>query len=198
MALLKNPWEHKFHLGGLYGQSAGVTAAERWDALWQSNYDITTDLFGFGPLRYAHDDFSGFQHQDSLSAGLGYKILNTDTTKLSAQVGVGYRQLRPEELVKDSSGAVTDRILQPSSSGAVVTAGVDYSQALTGTTTLSNKFLIESGSSDTLITDALALTVKMSTRLALSLGYGLQDNTKPPAGLKRIDTVETVNLVFAF
>ena len=92
MALLKNPWEHKFHLGGLYGQSAGVTAAERWDALWQSNYDITTDLFGFGPLRYAHDDFSGFQHQDSLSAGLGYKILNTDTTKLSAQVGVGYRQ----------------------------------------------------------------------------------------------------------
>ena len=45
------------------------------------------------------------------------------------------------------------------------------SNDLTGTTTLSNKFLIESGSSDTLITDALALTVWMSTRLALSLGY---------------------------
>ncbi|HWG70678.1 MAG TPA: DUF481 domain-containing protein [Steroidobacteraceae bacterium] len=53
-------------------------------------------------------------------------------------------------------------------------------------------------SDDTLITDALELTVKMSTNLALSLGYGLQDNTKPPAGLKKIDTVETVNLVFAF
>jgi putative salt-induced outer membrane protein YdiY len=75
---------------------------------------------------------------------------------------------------------------------------VDYSQALTSTTTLSNKFLMEAGSDDTLITDALALTVKMSTNLALSVGYGLQDNTKPPAGLKKIDTVETVNLGFAF
>ena len=198
MGLLEAPWEHKFHLGGLYGQSAGVTAAQRWDALWQSNYDITPDLFTFGALRYAHDDFSGFQHQDSIAAGLGYKIFNTDTTKLSVQAGVGYRQLRPELLIKDDTGAVTDRILQPSQSGAVFTAGVDYSQALTSTTTLSNKFLMEAGSDDTLITDALALTVKMSTNLALSLGYGLQDNTKPPAGLKKIDTVETVNLVFAF
>jgi putative salt-induced outer membrane protein YdiY len=38
----------------------------------------------------------------------------------------------------------------------------------------------------------------MSTRLALSLGYSLQDNTKPPAGLKKIDSVETANVVFAF
>ncbi|MGH8208241.1 MAG: DUF481 domain-containing protein, partial [Steroidobacteraceae bacterium] len=177
LGLLEAPWEHKFHLGGLYGQSAGVTAAERWDALWQSNYDFTTDLFGFGALRYAHDDFSGFQHQDSAAVGIGYKIINTDTTKLSAQVGVGYRQLRPEELIKNSSGAVVERILQPSSSGAVLTAGVDYSQALSSTTTLSNKFLMESGSADTLFTDALALTVKMSTKLALSIGYALQDNT---------------------
>ena len=100
--------------------------------------------------------------------------------------------------LKDPSGAVTSRILQPSSNEAVLTAGIDYSQALTSTTTLSNKFLMESGSSDTLFTDALALTIKMSTKLALSLGYSLQDNTKPPAGLKKLDTLETVNLVFGF
>ena len=99
MGLLEAPWEHKFHLSGLYGQSAGITAAERWDALWQSNYDFTPDWYGFGALRYAHDNFSGFQHQDSIAAGVGFKILNTDTTKLSAQLGVGYRQLRPEELI---------------------------------------------------------------------------------------------------
>jgi putative salt-induced outer membrane protein YdiY len=49
-----------------------------------------------------------------------------------------------------------------------------------------------------LITNALAVAVKVSTKLALSVGYTVQDNTKPPAGLKRTDTLETVNLVYAF
>jgi putative salt-induced outer membrane protein len=198
MGLLENPWEHKFHLGGLYGKSSGVVAAERWDAAWQSNYDFSAKLFGFGGLRYQHDLFSGFQYQASETAGVGYKLINAGDTKLSVQAGVGYRELRPEDLTKDSAGAVVGRTLLPSDNSVVFTAGLDYTQALTGTTTLSNKLLVETGSGDTLITDGLALTVKMSTRLALSLGYSLQDNTNPPDGLKKIDSVETANLVFAF
>jgi putative salt-induced outer membrane protein YdiY len=27
---LDGPWQHAFHLGGLYGESAGIVAAERW------------------------------------------------------------------------------------------------------------------------------------------------------------------------
>ena len=51
---------------------------------------------------------------------------------------------------------------------------------------------------DKLLTDTVALPVKMSTRLALSLAYTLQDNTAPPNGLKKVDSTETANLVFAF
>jgi len=57
---------------------------------------------------------------------------------------------------------------------------------------------MEAGSSDTLLHDELALTVKMSDKLALSVGYGITDNTKPPAPLKKLDTVASVNLVFGF
>jgi putative salt-induced outer membrane protein YdiY len=46
--------------------------------------------------------------------------------------------------------------------------------------------------------DEIALTVKMSDKLALSVGYGLTDNTHPPDTIKKLDTVTTVNLVFAF
>jgi putative salt-induced outer membrane protein len=159
MTYYDTPWKHVFHFGGLYGQSAGVTAAERWDTLWQSNRDITTDLFVFGALRYAHDLFSGFQYQATASAGLGYKFINTASTKLSGQIGMGYRRLRPEELVKDAAGAVIDRIPEDANGAAVFTAGLDYSQALTSTTSLSNKLLLEAGSSDTLLTDTLALSV---------------------------------------
>lgn len=196
MALLEGPWLHAFHLGGLYGQSAGITSAERWDTLWQSNYDLTQNFFTFGALRYARDMFSGFQYQGSGATGLGYKFIDTEATKLSAQLGVGYRMLRPEELIKNSAGAVVARSLEPSESGAIVTAGVTYSQALSSTTTLFDKLLVESGSSDTLVTNTLALGVKISNKLALSVGYNVQDNTKPPAGLKKLDTLQT--LVYAF
>jgi len=198
MALMEGPWKHAFHLGGLYGQSAGIVSAERWDTAWQSNYDLTKNLFAFGGLRYQHDMFSGFQYQASGTAGLGYKIVDTENTKLSAQAGVGYRRLRPEDLTRDASGAVVARTLEPVESGAVGTVGVTYSQALSSTTTLSDKLLVESGSSDTLITNALALAVKISTKLALSVGYTIQDNTKPPAALKKLDTLQTINLVYAF
>jgi putative salt-induced outer membrane protein len=197
-AYLDGPWNHMFHLGGLYTQSAGVTTAERWDVLWQTNYDFTKKLFTFGALRYAHDDFSGFDYQASGTAGIGYKIFDTNTIKLSVQAGAGYREERVEDFMTASNGAVYDRTYQPSDGSAIGTAGVTYSQVLTNTVTLTDKLLLESGSNDTLVTNALALAVKMSTKLSLSLGYGIQNNSSPPAGLKKLDSTETVNLVYAF
>jgi putative salt-induced outer membrane protein len=196
MSLLEDPWEHKVHLDGLYGKSAEVVAAEKWEAGWQSQYTFTPNYFGFGALRYEHDMFSGFQYQASEAVGVGYKIFNNADTKLSVQVGVGYRELRPEDLTTLPDGSVL-RTPEPTDNSAVGTFELDYNQAFTRTTSLGNTLLVESGSSDTLIVDKVALTVKMGTRLALSVGYSIQDNTRPPDGLKKMDSIETVNLVFA-
>jgi len=198
MARLQGKWKHAFHLGGLYSENTDITAAERWDSLWQSNYDLTTDLYVFGALRYAHDLYSGFHEQASAAAGLGYQIIDTTDVKLSAQLGGGYRRARSQTLTRDASGAVISRLVGPSDGEGIATAGFEYSQALTSTTTLSDKLLVEYGSSNTLSTNTLALTVSMSERFALSLGYNLQNNSNPPPGLKKLDTSQTVNLVFSF
>ena len=191
-------WKHALHLEGLYGENSGIVSAERWQALWQSNYTFTGNLFAFGGLRYDHDLFSGFEYQGSVTGGIGYSIFNTTTTQLSVQLGGGYRVLRPEEIIKDSDGVVLARIPQPRASGAIGTGGVNYSQALTATTTLSDKLTVEAGSLNTMVTNALALAVKMTDKLALGLGYSFEHNSKPPAGLKKLDTTETVNLVYGF
>jgi putative salt-induced outer membrane protein len=81
---------------------------------------------------------------------------------------------------------------------AIGTVGVDFSHSFTKTTVLTNKFLMEAGSDNTLLHNELALTVKMSDKLALSVGYTVIDNTKPPAPLKKLDTLTSVNLVFGF
>jgi putative salt-induced outer membrane protein len=197
MALLTGPWKHTLHLDGLYGKSADVVSAERYEGLWQSNYNFTSALFGFGALRYEHDMFSGFQYQGSATAGVGYQIFNTARTKLSVQVGAGDRDERPETLVTDPSGQVYRTPLSRDN-GLIGTAGFDVTQYLTATTSLSDTALVEAGSGNTLLTDTFALTVKVSTKLALSLGYNFQDNTNPPVGLKKVDSTETVNLVYAF
>jgi putative salt-induced outer membrane protein len=199
MSYLEDAWKHTLHLDLLYGQSAGVTSAERYDALWQSNYNINSDLYTFGALRYGHDLFDGFQYQATGTAGVGYKLIDTSSITLSTQLGAGYMAQRPEELYPNFMGTtLTARVLQPYQGYAIATAGLDYSQKLTGTTTLSDKLLIDAGSSNTLITNTLALTVKVSKKLALSLGYNIQDNTQPPPHIKSLDTVETVNLVYSF
>jgi putative salt-induced outer membrane protein len=192
------PWKNEFYLGGLYGKSSGIVSAERWEARGQSNYTVSGNLFAFGGFRYEHDWFDGFQYQASVTAGLGYKFIDTVDTKLSGQVGAGYRRLRPEDVIKNVDGVVTERILHDASGEAIGTAGLDFSHVVTKTTTLSNKFLVETGSANTLLHDNIALAVKMTDKLGLSVGYGITDNTHPPGTLKKLDTVTTVNLAFAF
>ena len=82
---LSPEWKHQFTLEGLFGRSAQVTSSERWDLRLQSDYTINTKLFAFGALAYQDDRFSGFEYQASASAGLGYKVLDSNTTKLAAQ-----------------------------------------------------------------------------------------------------------------
>ena len=193
-------WKNALHLEAFYGKSGEVVSAERWIVNEQTDYTLTTRTFAFGGLRFEHDRYDGFVYQASITAGLGYKVLDTTSDKLTVQVGPGFKRFRPETLVKDpgGSGAVVDRIPLDTDSEAIAAVGVDYAHSFNKTTTLSNKLLVEYGSLNTLTTDQVALAVKMSTALALSVGYQITDNSKPPSPLKKVDTVTTVNLVYAF
>jgi putative salt-induced outer membrane protein len=192
-------WKNEVYVSGLYGKSSGIVSAERWETRLQSNYTFSDDIFAFGGLRYEHDLFDGFQYQASVTAGVGDKFIDTVDTKLTGQMGAGYRRLRPELISKDpTTGVVTSRELQDASGEAIGTLGLDFSHAFTKTTVLTDKFLVETGSSNTLLHDEIAVNVKMSNRLALSVGYGITDNTHPPGTIKKLDTVTTVNLVSSF
>jgi putative salt-induced outer membrane protein len=197
--LLTPQWKHAFALEGLYGRSGEVTSAERWDLRLQSDYTINTKLFSFGALAYQDDRFSGFQYQVSASGGLGYKFFDSDSTKFSAQAGVGYRVLRPEILLKDeASGAVYGRVPLDHESEVVATGGIDFMHRFNSSTRLADKLIVESGSSNTSIKNDLVLEVKMSKKLALAAGYSVLHNTKPADDVKRTDTITTLNVVYAF
>jgi putative salt-induced outer membrane protein YdiY len=125
-------------------------------------------------------------------------VLDTVSDKLQVQAGAGYRRLRPEIITKDDAGEVIGRDFQDAQGDLIGSLGIDYLHNFNKTTALTDKLLAESGNLNTSLNNALALTVKMSTKLALSLGYSVLYNTNPIAPLKKLDQITTVNVQYAF
>lgn len=178
-------WKHALDMSYLKASSNGVESSNRFVGGWQSDYKVSDKTFAFGALHYEQDKYSGFDYQASASTGMGYKFYDTDKIKLSAQAGVGYRQLR-------------DNVTDQTTHDVVFVGGMNYENAITATTKIIDKFHMEAGSSNTLLTNYLGVEVKMSDKLALAAGYDVRQNTKPPEGKKKTDTVTTLNLVYAF
>ena len=198
LTYLEEPWKHTLSLLGFYGKSGDIVAAERFEAQAQSNYSITSRLYAFGMLHYTHDEFNGFVYQAEATVGIGYKVLDSNADKFSVQLGPGYQRLRPEGLRKDPDGAVVQRIPGDTESGAIASFGANYEHDFNANTKLTDKLLIESGSANTSVENDLSVQVKMSQKLALAAGWTIQNNSKPPAGLKSEDTSETLSLVYSF
>ena len=192
-----NKWKYTLATTGLYGKSAGTTTAQHVDGRFQTDHAFSERAFWFGAVRYEDDRFSGFDYQTTVTTGLGRKFLDSDTAKLSIQVGTGYRALRPELIVRDPvTGAVTARVLGERDNDVVVNGALSYSYAINDHTKVLDSLLTESGRANTLTRNDLSLEVKMIRTLAVSLGVSVRRNSAPQPGLKTTDTLTTVNLVY--
>jgi putative salt-induced outer membrane protein len=191
-------WKNTAHLAFLYGESSDFSTAQRLEGTWQSDYNYSKSMFVFGSLAGENDHFDGFVYQATLASGLGYKVVDSDTTKLTLTAGIGYRRIQSETLNKDPDGRVVSRDPGESTSDGVGTVGLSYMQQLTKTTKLADLLAIQSGGQNTAVANDFSIAVNMTDALALSFGYGLRYNSNPPAGTKSTDQLTTVNLVYAF
>ena len=190
------PWKNAVFLAGLYGRSNGIQNGERIEARYRIDHTIDDRRFWYAGADAVRDLFSGFAYQATASGGVGYKFIHTEATTLSGTIGAGYQRLQPQQLTRDASGAVVDRINDPATGNAIVAGGLEYACVLTKSTTVTDKLNVTSGSADTAVTNDVALAVSMNDRIALSVGYGVRYNTKPAAGVKKLDQVTTINVVY--
>ena len=189
-------WKYVMGAAGLYGKNAEFVTAERIEARFEIDRKLSERLYVFTAAHAQKDLFEGFDYQATVSAGVGYKIIDDDATKLSGALGVGYRRLRPQELVLAPDGQVVDRINGDATGGGVVTAGLNFEHKATATTKLFDKFLVESGAANTAVGNDFGVQVSMSQRLALSVGYAIRYNTDPAPGTKKLDQLTTANVVY--
>jgi putative salt-induced outer membrane protein len=189
-------WKNTAAASALYGRSREIESAQRWDARYQLDHFIRANTFWFLSGRYEDDRYSGFAYQGTVSAGFGRKFFDTELTKLQGQIGVGYRSLRLEELIRDENDEVFDRIPGERQSDGVVNVSVTFEHSFNENTKILNSLLVESGESNTATRNDLALQIKMTEVLAVALGLSVRNNSEPLPGLKNTDTLTTVNLVY--
>ena len=90
------------------------------------------------------------------------------------------------------------RITGESDEDIIARAALNYEHTLTSTTKIYERLLIESGSSNTYLQNALGLEVKINDTFALGLDYAIRHNTDVLPGTENTDQVFTANLVYGF
>jgi putative salt-induced outer membrane protein len=196
-------WKHGFGGSLVYAKAqAEATAttpnptdeatANRWELHWQSDYKLSDRSYVFGGVRHENDEIGSYEYQQVLAAGYGYKFVDTEATKLAGQLGVGYKRFK-----SNTTGAKSD-------SEPVFTGSLLLEQVLTANTKLIDKLAVEYGSTNALLTNDLAVQVKMSDVLSMAVGHQIRYNTEP--GLRSFgggeyahtDRLLTLNLVYDF
>jgi putative salt-induced outer membrane protein len=178
-------WTHKAGASMLRTVTDDITSADRWELRGESQYSLTERSYLFGAIRYEDDAFTDYDYQATLSGGYGYRFIASDTTKLEGQIGVGYREA---EL----------RLTGEQQDDAILRGAIDYQHKLTATTLIYDRFLVESGSENTFVQNALGIEVKINDSFALGLDYSVRHNTDVLPGTDETDQVLTANLVYGF
>ena len=185
MSTESEQWKHAVGFSTLYSRSSDVTTGNRYELHGQSDYKLSMRSYVFGTLRYEDDRFSPYSYQAIAAGGYGYKFIDSDATKLSAEIGAGYRRSE-------------DRLTGEKQSDVVARGRLAYEHQLTATTKLYDNFLVESGSDNTFLQNELGVQVSMTEQLALSVVYLVRHNTDAQPPLKKTDQLLTANLVFSF
>jgi putative salt-induced outer membrane protein len=179
----RDKWQNTLGFAGNYGSESGTTNAQRWEVRGQTQYSFTERAYAFGAGRYDDDKFSQFDYQASIAGGLGYRIIDSERTKLWVQGGPGYRYAKILE-----TGETED--------GVIFRGDVGFDHQLTETTKIVDRFLVEAGSDNTYVQNDLGLEVTISGALGLRVGYQVRHNTDVLPGVEKTDTLTTVGLLY--
>lgn len=185
MTTESGPWKHLVGFSALRSTSSNVTTADRYEVHGQSDYSLSARSYVLGALRYENDEFSPYTYQAVAAMGYGYKFYDTEDTKLSVELGVGYRRTE-------------DRLTGEEQGDAIARGGMNYENKITDSTVVYDKLLVESGSDNTFIQNELGVKVAMNASLALSVAYLVRYNTDVDPPLEDMDELLTANLVFSF
>ena len=156
---------------GLYirGDTEGIRSSDRLALNVRDEYRLNARAYVFGQNQYLRDVFKEIDYLVAPTGGVGYKLVDTDATKLSVDTGLGVVWEKNPGFDLRTSGAVT--------------MDEKFSQVLSATTTLTQSvgaLWKTKDFDDALYQVGAAIAVAMSTHTQLKLGVLSTYKNKPP------------------
>lgn len=163
--------KNRVKLDGLYlrSSSEGEATADKTAAAARDEYNVSAKAYVFGELRYYRDAFKEIDYLVSPLAGFGYRFVDSDTLKLSADASLG------GHFEKDEG--------QDSTSDGAVQGGQAFAWKPSPTTTISERLTglwKVSDFGDALYRFEVGLTTTLSKRLEFKIAYVRDYKTRPP------------------
>lgn len=203
-------WKNNFFLNGLRSKGEVTvvdsngdtinrfsTTANRYEGGASVGYKLDPRSYIVGAARYEHDDFGSNLWQGTVSLGYGYIALKNQRTELSFEIGPGYKRYRPANELQDVGG-VTVPVRQDTVGEGVARGLVNYKYRLTDNTAFEDTLLLEAGSKNKYYQNDAGLSVSMTKKMALKLGFQVRYNSDTQPGTQSTDTLTTTNLVYNF
>jgi len=166
----------------------GDAIVDRTSLQVQDDYALTPRTYGFGRLQYLRDAFKGIDYLISPTGGVGYRVVNTMASTLTAEAGVGFVTEKNPGLDKRSSGALT--------------AGEKAMHKISETATLTQSLAAlwkTSDFGDSLVTFQAGLATDVTPRAQLKVEFlDTFKNQTPSLLVKKNDTALIMSFVFKF
>jgi len=168
------------------GKNEGELTTNRIGINVRDEYKLSARVFVFGQNQYLRDEFKSIDYLLAPTGGVGYKIFDTDATKLGVDASAGAVWEKNPGLDVDTSGALA--------------LGQKLTQRLTGTATLTQAFSglwKTKAFDDALYTAGVSLAASMSTRTQLKVEVLDTFKNRPPsADIQKNDIAVLMAIVY--
>ena len=181
----QGPWTYTAGVGFLQGEADGDETAYRYEAFGNAARDLNAKSYIVGGLRTERDHYASYEYQSVASASYGFRAIDNDKTKLTFEAGAGYRWSKLQDLRVHENGVIGRGM-------------VDFKHQFNDNVAFYDNLLVESGKDNTFARNDVGVMVKMTDALALKAGVETRHNTDVLPGVKKTDTLTTVNVVYGF
>jgi len=168
----------------LYVDGDSGKLSEKYVGAGKTAYQFGKHSYAFLNGTLERDLFSGYDYQGTISAGYGYRFIDSKEMIFDLEAGPGYRRVKLD--AEEAEGEVIARV-----SGK-------FLYQISKTSAFTEELVSDIGS-DTVITKSVtAVTAQIVGNMSMKASLTIKNNSKPPAEADKTDAEVGLTLVYSF
>jgi putative salt-induced outer membrane protein len=160
----------------------------------QSDYKLAPETYLYGGIKAIDSRHSAYFKDYTFSTGVGYQAANSDNLLIELELGPGYRYQEPNLDEIDDDDIIFPNIVKE----PIIRGQINADWHVIDNLSLSAKYTVTSGSSNTKIDSEISATNNITEGIALKIAHEKQHHNRVPEGLNNSESSLSINLLFAF